>query len=156
MTRRIITAAVAGALIAGTALVAAPGASAKHGNDDGTSSSSSDDSSSSSSSSKNQKSRGSCNTSSRWEAEAESEHGSITVAFKVETGETGQPWRYVLKHDTVRVYASTRSTTASSDDSFPAKVKWTTTRTDRAGVDRFVLRAVNTQTGEICRTVVSI
>lgn len=136
MTRRIITAAIAGALIAGTALAAAPSASAKDGD---------------------HKSRGSCNTSSRWEAEAEREGGIIEVEFEVKTGQTGQNWRVVMRHDGVPVFRSTKATIRDDDDdSFPAQVKWKTTRPDHAGPDRFVFRAVNQQTGEICRTAISV
>lgn len=64
----------------------------------------------------------------------------------------------MLKHDGVRVYTNTRATRSDNDDDdgFPAKVEWQAIRPDRAGVDRLVMRAVNQQTGEVCRAVISL
>jgi hypothetical protein len=134
--RRLIALTAASGIALTGAVVAAPAASAK------------DDT----------RSTGSCSGTSRWVADIGTDDGEIDVDFTVKTRSTGQRWTYTLTQNGEKAYTSTRTTRADDndgDDDNPgplrAEVEWERDRPDRSGTDRFVLRAVNRASGEVCR-----
>jgi hypothetical protein len=110
------------------------------------------------------RSTGSCSGTSRWVAEIGTDDGEIDVDYKVKTRSTGQRWTYTLTQNGEKVYTSTRTTRVDdsddSDDDNPgplrAEVEWERDRPDRSGTDRFVMRAVNRASGEVCRFSTSV
>lgn len=106
------------------------------------------------------RSTGTCSASSRWVAELESDDGEIEVEFKVKTQQAGERWSYTLTQNGDVVGTSTKTARADDDDDdddddsrsrrHVAEVEWDRDRPDTAGTDRFVMRAVNLTTGEVC------
>ena len=94
---------------------------------------------------------GSCSGSSRWELDLDREHGRIEVDFEVKQGVVGDQWRVKLVHDGDVFFRDLR-TTHDEDGSFDVERR----TNDAAGTDRFVGKAVNKSTGEVCRGTAAI
>lgn len=136
MSRRTSLVLAAASALGATAVIAAPAASA----------------------SADVEKRGTCSAGARWEAEAEHDDGGIDVKLEVKSNRVGQSWRGTVSQDGARVHASTRTTVRDDDDdnSYRAKAEWELRRPNTGGSDRFVLRAVNQSTGEVCRAVLTL
>lgn len=89
---------------------------------------------------------GACTNRSDWKLKLSPENGRIEVEFEVDTPRVGQAWRVALHHNGTRFFLGTRSTVAPSGSFEVRRV-----RANQAGTDRFVARAVNQRTGEVCR-----
>lgn len=94
---------------------------------------------------------GSCSGSSRWELDLDREHGRIEVDFEVKQGVVGDRWRVKLVHDGDVFFRDLR-TSHGDDGSFDVERR----TNDAAGTDRFVGKAVNKSTGEVCRGTAAI
>lgn len=92
--------------------------------------------------------RGACSTSSHWKLKLSPENGKIEVEFEVDQNRNNKPWRVVIKQNGEKVFAGTRYTQAPSG-SFEVRIL----RPNMAGTDRFVGRATNLNSGEVCRGV---
>lgn len=95
--------------------------------------------------------RGSCSDSSRWELDLERTPGGIEVDFEVDQNDVGERWRVKLVHNGDVFFHDVR-TTHGDDGSFDVERH----TNDGAGIDRFVGRAVNRSTGEVCRGTAAI
>jgi hypothetical protein len=133
MNRQLLTTAGATLALAVVAVAAAPASSAAES-----------------------KRSGSCTAGSMWEADAEHDDGAIEVDWEVKTHQVGQQWTATIWHNGTRVLQQTGLTTRDRDHGFRASVDWDVDRPDRAGTDRFVLRAQNTRTGEVCRAELAL
>jgi hypothetical protein len=94
---------------------------------------------------------GSCTINSDWKLQAGHRDARIEVEFEVDQNRVGKQWRVRLTDNGDVFYRATRTTQAPSG-SFTVH---DTTR-NRAGTDRIVARAVNVNSGEVCRGVVSL
>ena len=94
---------------------------------------------------------GSCSIPSDWTLKAGHRDGRIEVEFEVDQNRVGKMWRVRLTDNGDVFFRATRTTLAPSG-SFTVH---DTTR-NRAGTDRIVARAVNLNSGEVCRGVVSL
>jgi hypothetical protein len=94
---------------------------------------------------------GSCSIHSDWTLKAGHRDGRIEVEFEVDQNRVGKMWRVPLTDNGDVFFRATRTTLAPSG-SFTVH---DTTR-NRAGTDRIVARAVNLNSGEVCRGVVSL
>jgi len=94
--------------------------------------------------------QGSCSGSSDWKLKAKPDNGRIEVEGEVDSNRNGQTWNWVIKHNGSRSAAGTAKTHAPSG-SFSV----TRRLVNLNGVDRFVFRATNPKTGEVCRGTVS-
>ena len=92
--------------------------------------------------------RGACSGASHWKLKLSPENGKIEVEFEVDQNRNNRPWRVVIKQDGERVFAGTRYTRSPSG-SFEVRIL----RPNTAGADRFVGRARNLNSGEVCRGV---
>jgi hypothetical protein len=94
--------------------------------------------------------RGSCTGASDWKLKLSPENGKIEVEFEVDQNRNDRLWRVKIKQDGTKVWSGLRYTRAPSG-SFEVRI----VRPNTAGPDRFVGRAVNVRSGEICRGVAS-
>jgi hypothetical protein len=94
---------------------------------------------------------GSCSIHSDWTLKAGQRDGRIEGEFEVDQNRVGKMWRVRLTDNGDVFFRATRTTLAPSG-SFTVH---DTTR-NRAGTDRIVARAVNLNSGEVCRGVVSL
>ena len=94
---------------------------------------------------------GDCNGNSNWTLKAGIRDGRVEVEFEVDQNRVGRDWRVSLKDNGTLFFTGLRTTQAPSG-SFTVE---RTTR-NRAGTDRIVARAVNVNSGEVCRGVVSL
>ena len=92
--------------------------------------------------------RGACSGASHWKLKLSPENGKIEVEFEVDQNRNNRPWRVVIKQDGEKVFAGTRYTQSPSG-SFEVRI----VRPNTAGADRFVGRATNLNSGEVCRGV---
>jgi hypothetical protein len=92
--------------------------------------------------------RGSCSGASDWKLKLSPENGKIEVEFEVDQNRNNRPWRVVIKQNGEKVFAGTRYTQSPSG-SFTVRIL----RPNTAGADRFVGRATNLNSGEVCRGV---
>ncbi len=92
--------------------------------------------------------RGSCSGASTWKLKLSPEDGRIEVEFEVDQNVVGDTWRVRILHDGELVFAGKRTTEAPSG-SFEVRI----VRPNHAGTDRFVGRARNLSTDEVCRGV---
>lgn len=97
------------------------------------------------------KSSGHCSAASVWELKLSPDDGRIEVEFEVDQNRNNRQWRVSLSQNGVFVSRVTRLTRAPSG-SFT--VRWL--RPNHAGADRFVAKATNVLTGEVCRRSVSV
>lgn len=95
--------------------------------------------------------RGSCSGASDWKLKLSPEDGRIEVEFEVDQNVVGDTWRVRIIHDGELVFAGRRTTKAPSG-SFEVRI----VEPDHAGTDRFVGRARNVSTDEVCRGVATI
>jgi hypothetical protein len=94
---------------------------------------------------------GACSMGSSWVMKAKHDTGRIELEYSVETRRAGQMWSVRVKDNGVLVFSGDRRTNVRSrslsvDRMLP----------NRAGTDRFLARAVNARTGEICRGHVAL
>jgi hypothetical protein len=95
--------------------------------------------------------RGGCSRASDWKLKLGREDGGLEVEFEVDQNRVGNTWRVRLRRDGNVVFAGRRVTRPPSG-SFEVRRLVRNT----AGVDRFVARAVNVRTGEVCRGTAAI
>ena len=93
---------------------------------------------------------GQCTGPSDWELKAKSDDGGVEVEAEVDSNQAGQVWRWRIRHNG-SVSARGTSVTTARSGSFDVERQMT----DLSGTDRFVLRAVNPETGEVCRGVLA-
>lgn len=89
---------------------------------------------------------GSCSQASDWKTKAKADNGRIEFQGEVDSNRIGQTWRWKVRHNGM-VAARGTGTTAGPSGSFDISRRLH----DAAGTDRFVFRAVNSATGEVCR-----
>ena len=94
---------------------------------------------------------GDCSGRSSWVLKAGIRDGRVEVEFEVDQNRVGRVWRVTLKDNGTVFFTGLRTTQAPSG-SFSVE---RTTR-NRAGTDRLVARAVNVNSGEVCRGVISL
>ena len=88
---------------------------------------------------------GSCSGSTRWEIKAGPDDGRMEVEAEIDSNRAGQSWRWKLKRDGKLVDRGT-STTRGASGSFDVERRVA----NGPGTDRFVFRAVNRASGEVC------
>ena len=89
---------------------------------------------------------GRCTASSDWKLKLSPENGRIEVEFEVDQNRNGQTWKVVMKRNGSAFWRGQRTTHAPSG-SFEVR----RLAADGAGSDRFVVRARNPRSGEVCR-----
>jgi hypothetical protein len=89
---------------------------------------------------------GNCSGSTDWKLKLSPENGRIEVEFEVDSNRVGQTWNVRLKNDGNVFFRGTRTTQAPSG-SFEVR----RLTNNGAGSDFIVGRAVNPNTGEVCR-----
>jgi hypothetical protein len=92
--------------------------------------------------------RGSCSDASTWKLKLSPENGKIEVEFEVDQNVVGDVWRVRILHDDELVFSGRRTTQAPSG-SFEVRI----VEPNQAGTDRFVGKARNLSTDEVCRGV---
>ena len=92
--------------------------------------------------------RGSCTGSSDWKLKLSPENGRIEVAFEVDQNRVGELWRVKIRHNGDLAFRG-RRTTRGASGSFTVRI----VEDNLPGTDRFVGRARNVGTGEICKGV---
>ncbi len=94
---------------------------------------------------------GACSARSSWVMKAKHDDGRIELEFSVESNRAGQVWAVRITDNGALVFSGNRTTNqisrSFSVDRRPA---------NRAGTDRFVGRATNARTGEVCRGHVNL
>jgi hypothetical protein len=94
---------------------------------------------------------GSCSGSTDWKLKLDRDDGRIETEFEVDQNRNGQRWRVVLKRDGNRFFKGVRTTHGPSG-SFEVDRR---TR-NPAGPDRIKARAVNLESGEVCKGAATI
>jgi hypothetical protein len=94
---------------------------------------------------------GGCSMNSSWVTKAKHDTGRIELEFSVETQRARQPWSVRVKDNGVLVFSGNRVTNRISRSFSVDRML-----ANRAGTDRFVARAVNARTGEVCRGRVAL
>ncbi len=92
--------------------------------------------------------RGSCSSGSTWKLKLSDEDGRIEVEIEVDQNVVGDTWRVRIRHDGELVFRGRRTTQAPSG-SFEVRI----VEPNHAGADRFVGKARNLSTDEVCRGV---
>jgi hypothetical protein len=95
--------------------------------------------------------RGSCSGSADWKLKLSPEDGGIEVEYEVDSNVVGQTWRVKISQNGERIFRGRRQTQGASG-SFSVRV----VANDTAGTDSFRGKAVNPDTGEVCRGTASI
>jgi len=90
--------------------------------------------------------RGHCSAASVWKLKLSPENGRIEVELEVDQNRNNRLWRVSLVQNSTTVWRGSRYTRAPSG-SFTVRRVFA----NRAGTDRFIARATNVQTGEVCR-----
>lgn len=129
--RKLLALAVIG--VAALALIVAPAASAKGGDD------------------REVIKRGGCTGASTWKLKLKFDDGRIETEFEVDQNRIGKRWRVVLRQDGVLRFRRIRTTRPPSG-SFEIERHLRNTR----GKDRIVARARALGSGEVCRGVATI
>src|SRR5512145_1734955 len=93
--------------------------------------------------------RGSCSDGARWRLELKDDGSRIEVDFEVHRSPAGDAWGVRLRHDGDVFFQGTR-TADSGDFSVDRRVR------DGSGTDRFVARATDHSTNEVCRGTANI
>jgi len=88
---------------------------------------------------------GSCSAASDWELKVGPDDGRIELEFEVDSNVVGQRWNVAIRQDGNRIFRGSRVTQGPSG-SFDVERHPANT----AGADRFVARATNRVTGEVC------
>ena len=94
---------------------------------------------------------GSCSGASDWKLKAKPDNSSIEVEFEVDQNKNGKTWDVKLKQDGTTFWTGARTTHAPSGSFSVSKLT-----SNQAGVHQFTGRAVNRNTGEVCRGSASI
>jgi hypothetical protein len=94
---------------------------------------------------------GNCSGATDWKLKAKLDDGRIETEFEVDQNRNGQRWRVVMKRDGHRFFRGVRTTHAPSG-SFEVNRR----PRNHRGPDRIVARAVNLQSGEVCRGALTI
>jgi hypothetical protein len=89
--------------------------------------------------------RGSCSGNARWRLELTDHGRRIEVDFEVHRSPVGDTWRVRLRHNGTVFFRARRTADDSGEFSVDPYVR------DRAGRDKFVGRAVDSSTGEVCK-----
>jgi hypothetical protein len=89
--------------------------------------------------------RGSCDGGSDWKLKLSEEDGRIEAEFEVDQNVSGDRWRARIRHDGDLAFRGTR-TTGGASGSFEVRI----VEPNSSGTDRFVARARNVSTGEVC------
>ena len=92
--------------------------------------------------------RGSCSGSSDWKLKLSPDNGRIEVEFQVDQNVIGDVWRVRIRHDGELAFRG-KKTTGGASGSFTVR----TVEDDLAGADRFVGKARNLSTDEVCKGV---
>jgi hypothetical protein len=92
--------------------------------------------------------RGNCSGATDWKLKLSPEDGRIEAEAEIDQNRNGVTWNWTFKRNGNQ-FAAGSSTTKAPSGSFEVR---RVTR-DGAGDDRFVFRAVNPRTGEVCRAV---
>jgi hypothetical protein len=92
--------------------------------------------------------RGSCTGSSEWKLKLSPENGRIEAEFEVDQNRAGEVWRVKIRHDGELAFRG-RRTTRGASGSFSVRI----VEDDLAGTDRFVGRARNVATDEVCKGI---
>jgi hypothetical protein len=93
---------------------------------------------------------GTCSAGTDWKLKAKADNGRIEVEAEVDSNQVGQTWSWKLK-DNGTLAASGTSKTTGPSGSFSVHRK----PANLPGTDHFVFRAVNPESGEVCRGTVS-
>jgi hypothetical protein len=96
-------------------------------------------------------SSGHCSAGSTWKLKLSPDDSRIEVEFQVDQNRNNRQWRVSLSQNGTFVSRVKRLTRAPSG-SFT--IRWL--RPNHAGADRFVAKATNVLTGEVCRRSVSV
>jgi hypothetical protein len=94
---------------------------------------------------------GSCWENSTWKLKLSPESGRIEVEFEVDQNHNGDTWRVVMKRQGATFFRGSRTTQGPSGSFAVRRVT-----KDGTGTDRFVARATNPRTEEVCRGTASI
>lgn len=94
---------------------------------------------------------GNCSGATDWKLKLSPENGRIEVEFEVDQNINNKTWNVTLKRNGNRFWQGQKLTQAPSGSFTVRKLT-----TNGAGTDSFVARAVNPQTGEVCRGTASI
>jgi hypothetical protein len=94
---------------------------------------------------------GACAANSSWVLKAKHELGRIELEYSVETARAGQAWNVRITDNGTQVFAGKRVTNQVS-----RSISVDRMLANRAGTDRFVARAVNARTGEVCRGTLAL
>jgi hypothetical protein len=92
-----------------------------------------------------------CSNSSSWTMKAKPDSGRIEMEFSVETRRAGQRWTVRVTDNRRLVFSGNRITNRRSRSLSVDRLT-----ANRAGTDRFVARARNARTGEVCRAHVAL
>jgi hypothetical protein len=95
--------------------------------------------------------RGNCTGATDWKLKLSREDGRIEVEFEVDQNRNNRLWRVSVAQNGTTTWQGSRYTRAPSG-SFTVHLL----RPNHAGTDRFVARATNVLTGEVCRGTASI
>jgi hypothetical protein len=94
--------------------------------------------------------RGSCSDSARWKLDLTDHGRRIEVDFEVHRSPAGDTWRVRLRHNGDVFFRGERTADDTGEFSVDRHVR------DRSGTDRFVARAEDKSTGEVCRGTAKI
>ena len=94
---------------------------------------------------------GACSMVSTWDMKAKPVARGIEMEFTVDSNRLGQAWAVRLTDNGNLLFAGNRTTNGISRAFSVDKIL-----TDMAGTDRFVARATNAMTGEVCRAHVAL
>ncbi len=94
---------------------------------------------------------GGCSGTATWKAKAKFRDGGIEFEGEVDSNHNGQVWKWRIKHNGT-VSAHGTATTKAPSGSFSVDRRMV----DLAGTDSFVFRAVDTNSGQVCRSTLSI
>ncbi len=89
--------------------------------------------------------QGSCSASSDWKLKIKPDNSRLELEFEVDSNVAGQTWNVAIRQNGSRIFNGSRVTQGPSG-SFELRRR----PADTAGADRFVARATNPGTGEIC------
>lgn len=94
---------------------------------------------------------GSCSGATVWKLKAKPDNSQIEVEGEIDSNKNGQVWSWTIRQNGA-VAAKGKSTTKAPSGSFSVN----RLLDNLAGSDTFVLRAVNTTSGEVCRGSVTL
>jgi hypothetical protein len=94
--------------------------------------------------------RGSCSDGARWRLELTDHGRQIEVDFEVHRSPAGDTWRVRLRDNGYVFFRGARTADDSGEFSVDPYVR------DRSGTDRFVARATDSSTSEVCRGTAKI